>query len=266
VLNYPQRTLSALSPKASLAWWAASDWVLKLSAGRGVRFPNVEELYTGTVTATTVTLSDPNLRAERSDALEFSVEHDTPKHRLRVSLFSDDVRDGILRQSNTVGATTTTFVSNVDRVRTRGLEWVWQAQDLFLSGLSVDANAAWADAKVVANARDPASVGKQWLRVPRLRANALLSYRPNHIAGGSWMGSLGVRHSGRAFNDTYNLDVNPNVFGGVSSFTFWDVRAAYTLNPHLELALGIDNLTDSRGYQAHPYPGRTVFLEVRARQ
>lgn len=265
VLNYPQRTLSALSPKASLAWWAASDWVLKLSAGRGVRFPNVEELYTGTVTATTVTLSDPNLRAERSDALEFSVEHDTPKHRLRVSLFSDDVRDGILRQSNTVGATTTTFVSNVDRVRTRGLEWVWQAQDLFLSGLSVDANAAWADAKVVANARDPASVGKQWLRVPRLRAHALLSYRPNHIAGGSWMGSLGVRHSGRAFNDTYNLDVNPNVFGGVSSFTFWDARAAYTLNPHLELALGINNLTDSPGYQAHPYPGRTVFLEVRAR-
>ena len=56
------------------------------------------------------------------------------------------------------------------------------------------------------------------------------------------------------------------VFGGVSSFTFWDARAAYTLNPHLELALGIDNLTDSRGYQAHPYPGRTVFLEVRARQ
>jgi hypothetical protein len=30
-------------------------WLLKLSAGRGVRFPNVEELYNGTVTAASVT-------------------------------------------------------------------------------------------------------------------------------------------------------------------------------------------------------------------
>ena len=78
------------------------------------------------------------------------------------------------------------------------------------------------------------------------------------------MGSLGLRHSGRAYNDTYNLDVNPNVYGGVSSFTFVDLRGSYKINPKLELALGVDNVADSRGYQAHPYPGRTLFTELRA--
>jgi iron complex outermembrane receptor protein len=77
------------------------------------------------------------------------------------------------------------------------------------------------------------------------------------------MGSLGVRHSGRAYNDAYNLDVNPNVYGGVSSFTFVDLRGSYKINPKLELALGVDNVADSRGYQAHPYPGRTLFTELR---
>jgi outer membrane receptor protein involved in Fe transport len=66
-----------------------------------VRFPNVEELYNGTVTATSITLSDPNLRAERSDALELSAEKEWEHQRLRVSLFHDDVRDAILRQSDT---------------------------------------------------------------------------------------------------------------------------------------------------------------------
>ena len=34
--------------------------------------------------------------------------------------------------------------------------------------------------------------------------------------------------------------------------------------PQVELALGVDNVADRRGYQAHPYPGRTVFTELRA--
>jgi iron complex outermembrane receptor protein len=92
-----------------------------------------------------------------------------------------------------------------------------------------------------------------------VRANLLAAYRPT----AEWMGSLGVRHSGRAYNDAYNLDVNPNVYGGVSSFTFVDLRGSYKINPKLELALGVDNVADSRGYQAHPYPGRTLFTELR---
>ncbi len=260
VLAYPERRLSGSSPKASISWHAEEDLLLKASFGRGVRFPNVEELYNGTFTASAQTQSDPNLKAERSDALELSAEKDWEQHRLRVSVFHDAVRDAILRQSDTTVTPSVTRVSNVDRVKTSGLEIVWQTQDWLLRGLSLDANAAFAHSKVTANAADPASVGKYWLRVPKLRANLLATYRPTR----QWMGSLGIRHSGRAYNDTYNLDVQPEVYGGVSSFTFVDLRGSYKLTPQVELALGVDNLADSRGFQAHPYPGRTVFTELRA--
>ena len=91
--------------------------------------------------------------------------------------------------------------------------------------------------------------------MPKLRANLLATYRPTR----QWMGSLGIRHSGRAYNDTYNLDVQPDVYGGVSSFTFVDLRGGYKLTPQVELALGVDNLADSRGFPGAPVPGRTVF-------
>jgi len=258
-LDYDARELRGSSPKASLAWRAAPDLLLKASAGRGVRFPNVEELYNGTFTATSQSLSDPDLRAERANAFELSAERDFDLHRVRVSIFHDDVRDAILRQSDTTVVPTVTRVSNVDRVRTRGIEVVFQSQDLFVRGLSLDANAAFAHSKVVENARDPASEGKWWLRVPKVRANAMATWRPTT----QWMGSLGVRHSGRAYNDTYNLDVNPNVYGGVSAYTFTDLRLAYKPAGALEYAVGIDNLLDKRGFQSHPYPGRTLFAEVR---
>lgn len=260
VVRYDKRRLSGSSPKASLAWGPLPDTLFKASYGRGVRFPNVEELYNGTLTNTAVTQSDPNLKPEKSDALEFSVEQDWDLQRLRVSLFHDDVRDSILRQTDISVVPNVSRVSNVDRVRTYGVEFVWQTQDLFLKGLSIDANAAFAHSKVIENARDPQSVGKWWLRIPKLRANLLAAYRPT----AQWMGSVGVRHSGRAYNDVYNLDINPNVYGGVSSFTFMDLRGSYKFTPKLELALGLDNALDSRGFQAHPYPGRTFFTELRA--
>ena len=91
-------------------------------------------------------------------------------------------------------------------------------------------------------------------------SNRLAAPRPNSEG----MCSLGIRPSGRAYNDTYNLDIHPDVYGGVSSFTFVDLRGSVKLAPKLELALGVDNAADSRGYQAHPYPGRTFFTELRA--
>lgn len=268
-VNYESRTLRGHSPKAALAWAATDRLLLKASMGRGVRFPNVEELYNGTVTATSQTLSDPTLKAETANAAELSAEQDWDRQRLRVSLYWDDVRDAILRQSTTdaavckttaTSASSYTCVQNVDRVKTNGIELAWQAQDLIVKGLALEASAAYTfRSEVTANSRDPAMVGKWWLRVPRTRATLQASYRPD----AHWLLAAGWRHQGRAYNDTYNLDVNPNVYGGVSQLNQLDVRAAYKLTRQLELALGVNNLTDQHAYQAHPYPGRTLFAELR---
>jgi iron complex outermembrane receptor protein len=178
---------------------------------------------------------------------------------LRTTFFLDDVGDAILRQSNTTVTPSVTNISNVDRVRTPGLEIVWLAQDLVARGVSLEANATFADAKVVENAKDPASVGKYWLRVPKTRASLVVAYRPTP----RWLTSVGVRHQGRSYNDVYNLDINPNVFGGVSSVNQLDARVAYKPAPKTEVSFGVDNITSHRSYQSHPLPGRTLFLELR---
>jgi iron complex outermembrane receptor protein len=259
VVAYPSRTLTGHSPKASLSWTVSSRMLLRGSFGRGVRFPNVEELYNGTVTATSVTLSDPNLKAERSNAYELSSETAWTRQTLRVSLFHDDVHDAILRQSDNTVTPSVTNVSNQDLVRTTGVEAAWSARDVVIRGLSVEANGALTRSKVVENQKDPATEGKYWLRVPKARANVLLAYRPTQ----KWMGSVGWRFSTSAFNDVYNLDTNPNVYGGISRVNQIDVRTTYKPAPLVEFALGMDNVTNNQSYQSHPLPGRTLFVQVR---
>lgn len=256
---YGERRLNGRSPKASLAWWATPDWLFKLSAGHGVRFPNVEELYNGTATGTSVIVSDPNLQPERSTAIELSSEHTGARHRLRVSVFHDVVKDAILRQSDATVTPSVTRVSNVDRVRTRGVEFVWARQDVFVRGVDLEGHLAFTRSIITANSRDPASVGADWLRVPKSRGALLASWRPND----RWRTSLGLRYSGRAYNDVYNRDIQPDVYGGVSRVKQLDWRASVKLQPKLEWAVGIDNLTDQRAWQFHPYPGRTLHTELR---
>jgi iron complex outermembrane receptor protein len=127
-------------------------------------------------------------------------------------------------------------------------------------GLNLDTNFSLTNAKVIENAKNPASEGKYWLRVPKTRGNLLLAYRPNP----QWMGSVGWRYQGRAYNELDNSDIQPDVFGGTSRISEMDLRLSYKPQPKLELAVGVDNVTDARSYQFHPYPGRTLFVALRA--
>jgi iron complex outermembrane receptor protein len=259
IVAYPTRSMSGQSPKASLTWTASPSLLLRASYGRGVRFPNVEELYNGTVTATSVTRSDPNLRPERSNAYELSAETFFSNHTLRASLFYDDVQDGILRQSDNTVTPSITNVSNVDRVKTPGVELVWVARDLGVRGLSVEANGAFARAKVTENAKDPQTVGKYFLRVPKWRGAMLLAYRPT----AKWMGSFGWRYQAESYNDVYNLDTNHNVYGGLSEINQFDLRLSHKPLHKLEVAVGVDNLFDNAAFASHPYPDRTFFVNLK---
>jgi iron complex outermembrane receptor protein len=256
---YAERNLSGQSPKASLAWTASERVTLRASYGHGVRFPNAEEMYNGTVTATSVSLSDPTLRPERANAFDVSAETVFGRQALRASVFHDDVYDAIMRQSNQTVTPTVTNVSNVDHVRTTGVEVVWSANDLFFKGFGVEANGAFTSSKVLENAKDPAQEGKYFLRIPKTRGTLLVSYRPS----AKWMGSVGYRHSGAAYNDVYNLDVNRNTYGGLSTVNQVDLKLSYKPVPRLEAAIGVDNINDQRAYQSHPFPARTFVVELR---
>lgn len=264
-LPYPERSDSAWSPKASLSYAGQTDWIYKLSLGKGVRFPTVSELFQGSVAGGTIADTNPDLKRELSYAKELSAERQlllgTTSGNARVSLFEDDIRDTIYSQTNITVFPNVRNIQNIDRVRTRGLELSSQLSDVGLRGLDLTANAAWSRGEILANRLNPTLIGKTWVRVPRLRANVFASYRPNQ----RWMGSLGVRHSGRQYNQPDNSDIRPDVFGGVSRYTVWDAKLSWRLARSLEASIGIDNLTNARYYAFHPYPSRTFMGEIHAR-
>jgi iron complex outermembrane receptor protein len=95
--------------------------------------------------------------------------------------------------------------------------------------------------------------------VPITRGAITMAYRPT----ARWMGSVAYRHQDATYNDVYNLDTNSNVYGGVSSIDQMDLRISYKPLPVAEIAFGVDNVTNSHAYVSHPFPGRTLFLELR---
>ena len=256
---YPSRNLRKWSPKASLAFKPDSDWQVRLSAGRGVRFPTVAELFMGTVTSTQISVNDPNLAPEVSDALDLSVEYLPAFGRVRVSLFQDDVRDTIWNQVNVLVFPSVNTVQNVDRVRTRGVETAFTIDRVGIDTLSVEGSLAYASSRILQNDNHPDYVGNRWPRVPDWRGTLQAVWRPTP----SWLASLGFRYSGKTFGRLENDDFNGDTFGGISQVHAFDGRVAYTTANGMELAVGIDNITNDRAYQSHPYPSRTAFAEVR---
>ena len=259
VVDYPTRSQAASSPKLSVVYSHDDQWTLRFSAGRGVRFPTVAELLQGTSTSSSIIVNEPDLKPEKSDALELTFEQSRPWGRLRASLFQDDVQDSIFAQTNVTVTPNVTNVQNVDRVRTRGVETAVYVDDLGVAGLSIEGNLTFAQSKILSNDNFPISVGNQWPRVPQWRGNLQVIWRAND----AWLASLGLRHTGDMYNRLENDDFNGDVYGAVSGFTMLDARAAYTLANQIEIAIGIDNLTNERSYQSHPLQMRTGFIEAR---
>jgi iron complex outermembrane receptor protein len=256
---YPSREVRKWSPKASLAFRPHDEWQVRLSAGRGVRFPTVAELFLGTVSSTSITVNDPNLQPEVSDALDLSVEYQPAFGRVRLSLFQDDIRDTIWNQVNVFVFPSRNTVQNFDRVRTRGVETAFSIDGVFVETLSLEGSLAYASSRILQNDNHPDYVGNRWPRVPDWRGNLQAVWRPSP----SWLATLGFRYSGKTFGRPENDDINGDTYGGISRMRSWDGRVAYTTANGTELAIGIDNITNDRSYQSHPYPSRTAIAEVR---
>jgi iron complex outermembrane receptor protein len=152
-----------------------------------------------------------------------------------------------------------TNVQNIGRVRTRGLELVGQLDRLGIQGLSAEANIAFSKSTILENDNYLPSLGKNWTRVPRVRSATTLVYAP----ADTWSASATYRYSGAQFNEITNSDYNTDVYGAVSRVSQLDVRLLLKPAKGTEVAIGVDNLNNNRAYQLHPYPGRTLFGEVR---
>ena len=255
--GYPERDESYFSPKAALAFQASDDWTLKASIGRAVRMPTVNELYQGGINTTTglPTLNDPNLKPEKSHTTELTAERALSNGTLRGTLFHELTQDALYSQPTSGG----NAVQNVERIRTTGLEFAWQADDVGLRGFDLTSSLTWADSKIVRNAANPASVGKRQPRVPEWRAHLLATY----ALDARWSGSLGARYSGPMYGQLDNADINPYAYQGFSAYFVTDLRVQFRVDRQWRASFGIDNLGNRTYWAFHPYPQRTLHAELR---
>ena len=167
----------------------------------------------------------------------------------------------IFSQTDTTVIPNVTSFQNIGKVRSRGVELGYQGEDVVVHGLDLIASVAYTQSKILANAQNPATVGKYFYRIPLWRANLAATYR----VGERYAVTLAARYSGREYNTLTNTDSNPNVFGGTSTYTVADAKFTFHPTKLSEIGVGVDNLFDARYFVYHPYPGRTFYIEGRLR-
>ncbi|MDB5439085.1 MAG: putative TonB-dependent siderophore receptor, partial [Caulobacteraceae bacterium] len=148
----PARSTEGLSPKASLQWRPADAWSLTASWGQAYRFPTVSELYQAVTTGPNLSTPDPSLRPERARSAELALAWRDEASELRLSLFSESIRDALISQTGLLSGSSVSFVQNIDTVRTHGLELVFERRDL-LPRLDLAGSYTLTDQRIV---KDPA--------------------------------------------------------------------------------------------------------------
>lgn len=258
-LGFASRKEDTISPKAALAWQFAPEWAAKASVGRSVRNPTVSELYQGSVLSNSIVNNDPDLKPERAWTGELTAERDLGHGSARVTLFFEETKDALYSQTNVTVVPNVTNIQNVDRIRTKGIEAVWQKTDAWVRGLELLASVTFSPSIIEENAKNPASVGKWQPRVPRWRSSVLGTYRPND----DWSYTLGVRYSGKQFSQLDNSDTNGYAYTGVSRFLVADARIRWRFAKGWTAAVGADNLGNYQYWNFHPYPRRTWIGELK---
>jgi iron complex outermembrane receptor protein len=272
--GYAKRQETYYSPKAALSFQATPQWVLKASSGRAVRMPTVSELYGSTTAAAAASgqifMNEPGLKPERSKTTELSAEKDLGNGILRITLFTETVRDAIFSQvkiDSLNSSASTRRVTNVGRMRTDGVEIYAMGSDAWIKGLDLSGSLTYANSRIKENTGFDYSsntstrfdtLNKFQPRVPMWRASGLALYRWNEQLSTS----LGARYSGKQYSQLGNYDVNGFAYTGVSKYFTVDTRMHYRFDKQWSGAVGIDNLNNYKYWNFHLYPGRTLLAEL----
>ncbi len=256
-VSQPSRATDRFSPKATLQWRIDPRWTLTGSFGTAWRFPTVSELYQAVATGPTLTVPNPNLRPERAFSEELALERHTGSGRIRLSLFNEDLKDALISQTAPLVASSTTlfsYVQNIDRVRSRGLELVVQQENVLIRGLEIGASLTLVEAEIRKDPAFPAAVGKDLPQVPRTRATVTATWRPDDRLALT----LAARYSSRSYATIDNADPVTHTFQGFDPYLVLDARVSYRLNARWNAAIGVDNLNNDKYFLFHPFPQRTV--------
>jgi len=247
-----------ISPKFAVGFEPNEDWNVRFSAAWAYRFPTVGELFQETLAANgTLTKGNAALKSEKAFSKDLTFLRTIGADgRVRLSFYEEDVKDVIWKYEN--DDTGVNNYQNMDEVRTRGIEFAFNKKRFFFDNVDLTYNLAYTNSKVVRNDANASSVDKQFIRVPKWRSKALVTYYPTEKL--TW--SVGGRYASRGYNDIDNSDTQGG-YGGVDDYLVFDTKISYKFLKNWTTSLAVDNLTDEEYFVSHPYNKRTWFVEVK---
>ncbi|MBA2493916.1 MAG: TonB-dependent receptor [Acidobacteria bacterium] len=249
VVNFPDRSESAFSPRIAALYQINDDFSFIASYAKSFRAPTLNELYRGFRVGSVVTLANENLRAERADTFETGLNFSgfTKRLNIRGNFFITEVSQPIV--SITLAATPLLITrqrQNVGETRSRGLEI--DAEFAPRRDLRFSASYLLVDSRVTEFFANPELIGKFLPQVARRQFTFQIFYRPPKKLSLS----LQSRVSDEQFEDDLNtLRLRP--------FFTLDAFGSYRLFQKFEIFAAIENIFNNR-YDI----GRTPVLTVAA--
>lgn len=250
--QYPGRSESAFSPKASVVYKPVDAATLRASFGRSFRAPTNLDLYSVSRVGPYTVHNNPNLAPETGTTWELGGEwRFSSTRKAGLTVYQTDLEN--LIYTKRVGLNIDRL--NAGKARVRGIEVSGRMQ--LTRWLELNANYAWIDSEILENAVDPLSVGKR------------LTNSPEHIAGielaarrGPWSGTLGARYVSHVYFNSSNTDVVEGVPGSYDAYTLVNAKAAYAFSKNVKASLSIHNLMDEEAYSFFLLPGRSATAEL----
>ncbi|MBD2858327.1 TonB-dependent receptor [Spongiibacter sp. KMU-158] len=257
-LAVPGNKESQFSPKFSVGFTPDNPWTLRYSLAKAYRFPIIEELFSQYQAYNAISQSNPDLKPEDGLHHNIMIQRDISGGYLRVNLFAETIKDVIESQATVLpgGSSVRTFVP-VDEVEIQGIELIANIMDV-LPKLDIRFNATYIDSEIVENAADTSLEGNTFTRMPEWRANLMATYRLNP----AWDIGGTVQYASDSFGRLDNTDREDNVFSAQDGYLRFGLKSGYLINDNTHVSVGIDNLTDEIAYVAHPWPGRSLYLNI----
>jgi len=218
------------SPRAYLVWHADGPWTFKGGYSHGFMAPNLKQIVPGArAEGPNLVFGNPDLRPETSDAVEFGVGWQRGARQLQAMVFAQRVNHLIdlrLLSAGAVPGTGTYVYENIVRARMSGLE-VSLVEPL-AAGLALGLNYNYLDAT--------GGDGQRLVQRPRHGATLRLDWQQ-----GPWRAGLRAEYSADERLAAANAGA-PSV--AAPSVTLFGAHLGRTLPGGLELAAGVDNLTN----------------------